>query len=55
MKIKVTYKPNNKTSGTKEIVEIIDLTPHGNGFVPDYKVRALAMNWTVIKVEKYKD
>lgn len=51
MKIKVTYTTPINT----QIVEIYDLTPHKNGFVPDYKLRALALNWTVIKVEEIKE
>lgn len=47
MKIKVTF-----TSETgHEIVEMFDTTPHANGFVPDYKLRASALNWTVKSVE----
>jgi hypothetical protein len=46
MKIKVTFL----TKTGHEVVETFDLTPHANGFVPDYKLRAMALGWQVIKV-----
>ena len=48
MKIKVTF--TSKTG--HEIVEMFDVTPHANGFVPDYKLRASALNWTVKDVQQ---
>ena len=46
MKLKVTF-----TSETgHEIVEMFDMTPHANGFIPDYKLRASALNWTIKNV-----
>ena len=50
--LKVTFQPKDKGYEDKEIVEYFDLTPHANGFVPDYKLRAMALNWRVIKVEE---
>lgn len=48
MKLKVTFK----TRTGHELVEFYDLTPHSNGFVPDYKLRAMALNWIILKVEE---
>jgi hypothetical protein len=48
MKIKVTF--TSKLG--HEIVEMYDTTPHANGFVPDYKLRASALNWTIKSVEQ---
>lgn len=46
MKVDVTFK----TKTGHEFTETIDLTPHANGFVPDYRLRAMAMNWVIAKV-----
>ena len=41
--------------GVYENTEIFDLTPHSNGFVPCYKLRARAMNWLIKSVKVIKD
>lgn len=46
MKLEVTFQ----TKTGHEVKEVFDLTPHANGFVPDYNLRAMALNWTVINV-----
>lgn len=50
--LKVTFQPRNPKFQGQKIVETFDLTPHSNGFVPDYELRALALDWRVVKVEK---
>ena len=57
MKLKVTFKtPVSKyLKKSYEIVETYDLAPQSNGFVPDYKLRASAMNWQVVKVEEIRE
>jgi hypothetical protein len=52
MKLKVTFQPKAKGYEDKRIVETFDTTPHSNGFVPDYKLRAMALGWIVLKVEE---
>lgn len=34
-----------------KVVEKFSTKPHSNGFVPDYKLRAQALNWVVIDVQ----
>lgn len=48
MKYEVTFK----TRTGHLVKEVIDTTPHANGFVPDYKLRASALNWTVVEVKR---
>ncbi len=48
-KLKVTFVTKD---GRFENVEYFDLTPHANGFVPCYKLRAQALNWLVKSVEE---
>lgn len=52
MKIQVTFvTPVSKyVPKSFEIVEIYDLIPHANGFVPDYQLRASALGWIVKEV-----
>ena len=53
--IKVTYVVNSGAYAGNEIVEEYSDAPHANGFVPDYNLRASAMGWSVVKVEKDVD
>lgn len=46
-KLTVTFK----TPTGHLITEEIDTTPHANGFVPDYRLRAMALNWAIVNVE----
>lgn len=48
MKLIVTFK----TKTGHLVKEMFDLIPHANGFVPDYKIRALALGWEIVKVEE---
>lgn len=48
-KLRVTFITKD---GKYENVETFDLTPHANGFVPDYQLRAKALNWLVKNVEE---
>ncbi len=43
---KVTYRTQ-----TGEIITEESHTNHSNGFKPDYKLRAMALGWTLVKVE----
>ena len=45
--LKVTFK----TQTGHLVTEYIDQTPQANGFVADYNLRALALNWIVVSVE----
>lgn len=47
--MKVTYR-----SKTGKIIVEESSVAHTNGFVPDYKLRAMALGWTLISVEKSK-
>lgn len=57
MKLRVTFKtPVSKyINKSFEIVETYDMTPQSNGFVPDYKLRASALNLTIVKVEEIQE
>ena len=52
MILKVTFQPTAKGYEDKRIVETFDDTPHSNGFVSDYKLRALAFGWRILSVEE---
>ena len=48
MKKQVTFR----TRTGHEIVETFNMEPHSNGFVPDIKLRALALGWSIVKIEE---
>jgi hypothetical protein len=37
-----------------EVVETYSDVPHANGFVPDHRLRAMALGWSVKSVERAK-
>lgn len=44
---KVTYRTK-----TGEVIVEESSIPHTNGFKPDYKLRAMALGWVLLKVEE---